>query len=104
MGEYFMKRMEKKEEGSMLNAKGTKIVYWRACIGFEGKATFSYSTDNRHYLALGNKYLLVPGNFRGAMIGIFNYNNHQDAGYVDIDWFKYEIKNTKMPLATRWRN
>lgn len=70
-----------------------RTIYLRANIKFNAKAQFSYSIDNRHYHPLDDLYQLVPGNFRGAMIGLFCYGNGRDCGYVDIDWFDYKIRN-----------
>lgn len=32
-------------------------------------------------------------NFRGDMVGICTYNNQNDKGYIDIDYFEYHVKN-----------
>ena len=78
--------------GDPLPRKKTK-VYLRASIGFDAIARFSYSLDNRRYSPLGDAYRLRPGNFRGAMIGMFCYNVMSDGVFVDIDWFDYYIKH-----------
>ncbi|MBV5313828.1 MAG: hypothetical protein JZU47_11065 [Prolixibacteraceae bacterium] len=29
--------------------------------------------------------------FRGDHIGIYNYNNLSESGFVDVDWFRYQF-------------
>jgi hypothetical protein len=52
-------------------------------------ANFSYSLDGRTYLPLGESFKLVQGGYRGDCIGIFNYNDKGESGWIDVDWFHY---------------
>ncbi len=56
---------------------------------FNGESHFSYSTDGTTFTHFAQPYLLTWGNYRGDRIGIFNYNNKSDAGFLDIDSFHY---------------
>jgi len=56
-------------------------------VGFDGKSQFEYSEDGKTFKSLGAVYQLTWGNYRGDRIGIFNYNDKSDSGYVDVDWF-----------------
>ena len=80
----------KEIHGDILRAK---IIYLKSTVLLDDKAHFSYSVDGVHFIEFGNSYKVQPGNFRGDMIGIFTYNNKQDKGQVDVDWFHYDIKN-----------
>ena len=55
----------------------------------DGLSTFSYSTDGHTYHPFGT-YQLSWGYYRGDRIGIFNYNDISDSGYIDIDYFHYD--------------
>lgn len=54
---------------------------------------FSYSIDGKEYIEFGCPYNMGTANFRGDMIGVFTFNNSKPSGYIDIDWFKYDITN-----------
>jgi hypothetical protein len=53
--------------------------------------TYFYSVDGKIFKPFGENYKLRWGGFRGDNIGIFNYNNLGEAGFVDIDWFRYQF-------------
>lgn len=81
---------------SRISAPGyqtSTLLHLRATINTTGFAVFGYSTDGRQYTPYGEPYQLVAGNFRGAMVGIFCYNDNSDDGYADIDYFDYKISN-----------
>jgi len=76
---------------SLTNSIAT--IWFRSRVGFNDVNTYEYSLDGNKYLAFGGNYILKWGNYRGDNIGIYTYNNEADAGYVDVDWFRYFIKN-----------
>ena len=45
------------------------------------------------FITLGDVYVLKWGKYRGDYMGIYNYNNLSEKGYVDVDWFNYEFGN-----------
>lgn len=60
--------------------------------GIDGKSYFYYSTDGDSYLPFGLPYQLSWGYYRGDRIGLYCYNNKEDSGYVDVDYFHYKIE------------
>lgn len=70
--------------------KKLKTIYLRLNADFEGKCCFEYSFNNVKFIPLGGISQLIWGMYRGARLGIFNYNNLQDAGFIDVDWFFYK--------------
>lgn len=56
-----------------------------------GISRYAFSTDGRYYQSFGSAYQLTWGSYRGDRIGIFNFNTKKDKGYVDVDWFRYEL-------------
>lgn len=50
-----------------------------------------YSLEGNTYELFGEEYQIVRSDYRGGHIGFFNYNNLADDGYIDIDYFHYEI-------------
>ncbi len=92
-----MKRMKYETNGEITEGDvlptGQQVFYLRTCVGFDNRARFQYSTDGMNFKELGGVYPLSPGNFRGDMIGIYTYNDKGESGYVDVDWFHYQVVN-----------
>lgn len=65
-------------------------VFLRCTAHHNGYATFSYSTDSMRYLPLGSSYPMQWGNYRGARMGIFCYNDNGESGYADFDYIHTE--------------
>ena len=49
------------------------------------------STDGVHFRSFG-EYQLSWGYYRGDRIGIYNYNNVSDAGYIDVNYLHYDMQ------------
>jgi hypothetical protein len=69
----------------------TSTIWIRSVIDTEDVNSYFYSTDGITFQPYGGKYSLKWGSFRGDNIGIYNYNNLEEKGYVDIDWFHYRF-------------
>jgi beta-xylosidase len=78
---------------------GTNDLWLRSTIGVDGLAQSEYSTDGKLFKPFGDPYQLKPGGYRGDMIGIYTFNNEADSGYVDVDYFHYEIQNKAAVLG-----
>ena len=89
----------KEKNENTLESVGTVIskknhtIYLRINANFNGACNFEYSFDNKKYIVFGGTSQLTWAFYRGTRLGIYNYNNRHEAGFVDIDWFKYEINN-----------
>ena len=68
-------------------------LYIRSLARFDNRQNYQYSLDGENFIMIGNPYYVKSGNYRGNMIGFFTYNNVEEKGYIDIDWFDYEISN-----------
>ena len=64
-------------------------VWLRSIISNAGSTTWAFSFDGKAFTASGEKYKFEWANYRGDRIGIFSYNDKADAGFVDVDEFKY---------------
>ena len=67
-----------------------QYLWLRSTWGLDGLSRFSYSLDGDHFTPLG-EYRLSWGYYRGDRIGIYNYNNVSDSGYVDVDYLHYDM-------------
>ncbi len=51
---------------------------------------FFYSTDNKEYLPLGDKFSATFGNWKGPRVGLFSYQTKEGEGKALFDWFHYK--------------
>jgi beta-xylosidase len=72
---------------------GTTNIWLRSSAGFDDSCAYSYSTDGQTFTSFGGTYKLKSGNYRGDMIGIYTFNNDKEDGYIDVDFYHYEISN-----------
>ncbi|MDR2408624.1 MAG: glycoside hydrolase 43 family protein [Bacteroidales bacterium] len=65
-------------------------VYLRVKVNPDAICSFSYSTDDKKYTPLGNKFQAKEGRWIGTKIGTFCSRplKGNDGGRVDIDWFR----------------
>jgi len=72
-----------------------KTIYLQASAYYgTGKASFSYSLDNKKFTSLGNE-LSMRFNlsvFTGNKFCLFNYATRSTGGYVDFDWFRIPLE------------
>ena len=92
-------------EGNTLNSKKDNgkdtivvtvtggTIWLRSTWDAGGISRYAFSTDGKAYQTLENTLQLTWGSYRGDRIGIFNFNNIEDKGYVDVDWFRYDYGN-----------
>ncbi|MCC8089572.1 MAG: glycoside hydrolase 43 family protein [Rikenellaceae bacterium] len=80
------------EEVISKNIGRPKTLWLQSAWGLDGLCRFSYSTDGKNYSEFGKPYQFSWGNYRGTRIGLFTFNENQQDGYVDIDYFKYRKK------------
>ena len=69
----------------------TPYLWLRSTWGLDGLSHFSYSLDGDQFMPLGD-YPLSWGYYRGDRIGIYNYNNKSDNGYIDVDYLHYQLE------------
>ena len=67
----------------------TTILWLKSTWGLDGRSQYYYSLDGITYTILGDTCQLAWGAYRGDRIGIYNYNNKADSGFIDIDFFHY---------------
>ena len=65
-------------------------IWLRSSWGLDGISQYAYSLDGKSFTPFGTPYQLSWGNYRGDRIGIFNYNQLNENGYIDVDWFHYK--------------
>jgi len=81
-----------KETESELIPVYEKTLYLRVNIDNGALCNFSYSEDGQMFKPVGESFTALEGKWIGAKIGIFALRDNfiNDAGYVNIDWFRIE--------------
>ncbi|TWU39257.1 glycoside hydrolase family 43 protein [Novipirellula artificiosorum] len=75
----------------------TQILFLRT-RNLADQARFEYSTDGETFQSFGPEFTLVFGSWTGDRLGLFCWNENEEAGCVDIDSFRYDYDG---PKATR---
>lgn len=60
-----------------------------SCWNIDGMSQYYYSLDGDNFIEFGEPYQMSWGNYRGDRIGIYCFNEKEDAGFVDIDYLHY---------------
>lgn len=68
-------------------------MYIRSVSFFNNELRYQYSLDGVKYFDFGDVYIQRCANFQGDMVGVFTFNNKEDKGYIDVDWFDYMVSN-----------
>lgn len=66
-------------------------LWLQSTWSLDGKVSFAYSLDGRDFTTFGSSYQQTHANYRGARVGLLNYNDKADRGFVDVDFFHYEF-------------
>jgi beta-xylosidase len=72
---------------------GTGSIWLRSSTTFDDHASWAYSTNGNDFTPCGSVYVLKPAGYRGDLIGIYTFNDTGEAGFVDVDFFHYDIQN-----------
>jgi beta-xylosidase len=80
-----------------LHGSGAAPYYHGKSVPRSGRATFSYSTDNRSFTPFGNELQMTFSLriFTGNKFCLFNYATLNRGGYVDFDWFTTGASGSK---------
>ena len=67
-----------------------KEIYFRVKVEKAGKCCFSYSFDNKKFVAVGEQFTTRQGKWIGAKVGLFAVKpyNSGNRGWIDVDWFR----------------
>ena len=82
------------EELASFPVSGTDF-YLEINVSMGGNCQFGFSTNGENYTIIDKPFIAKPGRWVGAKIGMFCLRNNitNDAGFVDVDWFKIEKNN-----------
>ncbi|WP_159020655.1 glycoside hydrolase 43 family protein [Algibacter sp. L3A6] len=59
------------------------------------QAYFEYSLDGNKYEKFGSQFTLKFGNWTGDRLGFFCWNDKEEQGVIDVDWFTYDYDGPK---------
>ncbi|MFV9551401.1 glycoside hydrolase 43 family protein [Algibacter sp. PT7-4] len=88
---FYMDSMSQKTKGPEI--KGSTLYI--KTVNNVNQATYAYSLDGVNFKAFGPKFIIAFGKWTGDRLGFFSWNEKQDAGYIDVDWFTYNYDGPK---------
>ncbi|MHB8899880.1 MAG: beta-xylosidase family glycoside hydrolase, partial [Thermoguttaceae bacterium] len=68
---------------------------WVRTVNEGDQARFAYSTDGQSYTDFGPVFTVKFGKWTGDRLGLFCWNEKEESGYLDVDWFRYEYDGPK---------
>ena len=77
----------------------TTTIWFRSKVNKQSINTYYYSFDGTSFTQFGGTFALKWGGYRGDYIGMYNYNNTSENGWVDIDWFHYTFAGPTITQA-----
>ncbi|WP_342804418.1 glycoside hydrolase 43 family protein [Alteromonas sp. M12] len=93
---FYMDGMSNKTQGPVITSD---TLYVRTS-NTRNQATYEYSTDGKSFRAFGPTFTISFGKWTGDRLGFFSWNENEDAGHIDVDWFKYDYDGPKGKLQT----
>jgi beta-xylosidase len=81
-------KSEAEKESIKISAEN---IYFRVEMSKNATAQFSFSEDGKSFRSIGTAFKAKPGRWVGAKLGLFSTRTNitNDAGYTDIDWFRF---------------
>lgn len=85
----YMDRNGKKEYKETIR---TNTIYLKVTVNSTtNNHQFSFSTDGKRFVNVGESFSLRPGGWKGSRVGLYCYNTVNDSGAVGFNWFHYDI-------------
>lgn len=80
------------EKTEVLAGMKADDMYFRLQVRKGGICTFSTSVDGNNFNTISDSFTAQPGRWIGAKLGLFisRATKTNDAGFVDVDWFRIE--------------
>ena len=68
-------------------------LWLRSSWGLDAQCHYAYSIDGKDWHDVGALYTLQWGNYRGDRLGLYTYNNKEEAGEATFTRFSYEFRD-----------
>ncbi|WP_339308070.1 glycoside hydrolase 43 family protein [Paenibacillus sp. FSL R5-0519] len=68
----------------------SSFIWLRSVWNLQGENCYEYSLDGENFIRFGGVYQMGWGYYRGDRVGVYNFNNEREQGYVDVENFYYE--------------
>jgi beta-xylosidase len=87
----FQVKLENENDSTIIGESFKKLdKIWFRISHTDQIAEFSYSTDNKTFIQFEKQWKLSRWSWLGTRFGIMTWNNNQDDGFVDFNWFRYK--------------
>jgi beta-xylosidase len=88
---FFMNKEGAETKGPEIKGKD---LYIRT-LNTGNKAFFEYSTNGKDFQRFGPEFTIAFGKWTGDRLGFFCWNEKEEKGHIDVDWFKYDYDGPK---------
>lgn len=88
---FFMDKVGKETSGPEI--KSNQLVIRTSNKG--NQAFFEYSTNGKNFKRFGPEFTIAFGKWTGDRLGFFCWNEKQEKGSIDVDWFTYDYDGPK---------
>ena len=59
------------------------------------QAFYEYSLDGKTFERFGPEFTIQFGKWTGDRLGFFCWNEKEEKGFIDVDWFTYDYDGPK---------
>ncbi|MFY0653938.1 MAG: glycoside hydrolase 43 family protein [Cyclobacteriaceae bacterium] len=91
---FFMDKMAKREEGPEVTGND---LYVRTSNDID-QAYYEYSLDGENFKRFGPDFTIAFGKWTGDRLGFFSWNEKEEVGHIDVDWFRYDYDGPKKAM------
>ncbi len=74
------------------------IIYIRTS-NTGNKAFYEYSLNGKTYQRFGPEFTIAFGKWTGDRLGFFCWNEKEEKGFIDVDWFTYDYDGPKAAVG-----
>lgn len=90
---FFMDNFAKETKGPEISGD---LLFVRTSNS-SNQTFFEYSLDGKKYERFGPEFTIAFGKWTGDRLGFFCWNEKEEKGQIDVDWFTYDYDGPKAP-------
>lgn len=94
---FFMDKMGDKTQGPAINKDD---LFIRTANDIN-QAYYEYSLDGENFERFGPGFTIEFGKWTGDRLGFFCWNEKEEEGHIDVDWFTYDYDGPKALKETK---
>lgn len=88
---FFMDKFSKRIPGPEIDSNDL----WVRTYNDVNQTYYEYSFDGKTFERFGPEFTIEFGKWTGDRLGFFCWNEKEEQGFIDVDWFRYEYDGPK---------